>query len=95
MAQVHVVRCNQVVAQVSLGYYDAEGNLVGEAIFPQGETGPSVARLFHPHGEQLVSRVEWCVQQAWEALRANGQAGEPPGREERPMSDKAEMATGR
>jgi hypothetical protein len=94
MGPVHVIRCNYVVAQVSLGYYDQEGNLVGEETFPRGENGPAVAKLFHPLGVQFASLIDTCVDQAWEKLRAAEQAEEPQRHEEHQGNSK-EGATAR
>jgi hypothetical protein len=78
---IAAVRCTHVVAQVSLGFYDAEGHLVGEETFPQGEGSVLVAKLFHPHPQQLAGLIETCVQQAWQKLNAPPPAAEgpPPG----------------
>lgn len=78
LKQVHTVRCTHIVAQVSMGFYDADGNQVGEEIFPQGESGPLVAKLFHPHTEELASLISTCVDQAWEKLRQCGAADTSP-----------------
>ena len=72
LKQIHTVSCTHVIAQVSLGFYDADGNLVGEETFPQGDTGPLVAKLFHPHSQELASLIATCVEQAWQKLRASG-----------------------
>lgn len=73
MKPVAAIRCTHVVAQVSLGYYDAEGNLVGEETFPQLEGNPTVAKLFYPHAEQLATLITGCVEHAWAKLQAQGQ----------------------
>ena len=77
LKQIRTVRCTHIMAQISLGFYDANGNLIGEEVFPQGDTGPLVAKLFHPHAEELVSLIEMCVGQAWEKLSASGRADGP------------------
>ena len=74
---IQQVRCLNVVAQVSLGYYDAEGNLIGEELFPQVDGNVLTAKLFHPHPEQLARLIETCVEQAWakQAMAAGGAVG--------------------
>jgi hypothetical protein len=70
MKQIARVRCTHVVAQVNLGFYDADGNLVGEETFPQNNGSVVTAKLFHPHREQLERLIELCVEQAWGKLNA-------------------------
>src|SRR5437879_13484268 len=94
LKQIHTVSCTHVIAQVSLGFYDADGNLVGEETFPQGDTGPLVAKLFHPHSQELASLIATCVEQAWQKLRASGQAGEPESHEERQGNSRGERTAG-
>ncbi len=77
MKQIQTVKCTHVDAQVSLGYYDADGNLVGEEVFPQSQGNLIVARLFHPHTEQLTSLIEQCIKQAWEQIQGDAQADGP------------------
>ena len=36
-----------------------------------------MAKLFHPHAEELVGLIEMCVGQAWEKLSASGRADGP------------------
>jgi hypothetical protein len=55
-----------------VGFYDADGNLVGEETFPQANGALVTAKMFHPHSEQLERLIEMCVEQAWTKL--NGQA---------------------
>jgi len=74
LKQVTTVKCTHVIAQVSLGYYDEEGNLIGEELFPQSGGNVIAAKLFHPHAEELARLIEMCAQQAWEKLAAQGQA---------------------
>jgi hypothetical protein len=68
------VKCMHVVAQVSVGYYDEAGNLVGEEMFPQVEGNLLTAKLFYPHPEQLAKLIETCLEQARAKLGAQGQA---------------------
>ena len=91
MSHIRSVKCTSVLALVNLGFYDAAGNLVGEETFPQVDGNVGAARVFYPHPEQLGSLVDLCVQQAWEKLRASGQAEEPQRREEHQGNDKEEM----
>lgn len=74
LKQVKTVKCTHVIAQVGLGYYDEDGNLIGEEMFPQSGGNVIAAKLFHPHAEELARLIEMCVQQAWEKLAAQGQA---------------------
>jgi hypothetical protein len=74
LKQVNTIKCTHVIAQVALGYYDAEGNLIGEEMFPQAGGNVIVAKLFYPHTAELSSLITACVQQAWEKLSAQGQA---------------------
>ena len=74
MQQVVTVKCTHVVAQVGLGFYDAEGNLVGEEMFPQSGGELIVAKLFHPHQDQLGALIEMCVQQAWQKINGGAPA---------------------
>lgn len=74
LKQVETVNCTHVIAQVSLGYYDGDGNLIGEELFPQSGGNVIAAKLFHPHPEELMHLIEMCVQQAWEKLAAQGHA---------------------
>jgi hypothetical protein len=78
MKQIQTIKCTHVDAQVSLGFYDAEGNLVREEAFPQSAGSLQVARLFHPHEEQLGFLIRMCVQQAWEEINAGAPAESPP-----------------
>jgi hypothetical protein len=41
------VKCLSVIAQVTLGYYDEDGNLVHEELFPQMDGNLLTAKLFH------------------------------------------------
>src|SRR5258708_1942431 len=75
--QIETVKCTHVVAQVSVGFYDAEGNLVGEEMFPQSGENLIAAKIFHPHEEQLRTLVQHCTQQAWEKLVAEGRVAIP------------------
>ena len=77
MRSIYTIKCTHVDAQVSLGYYDAEGNLIGEEVFPQSQGGLVTARLFHPHIDQLRSLIETCVEQAWAKLTAQAEP-QPP-----------------
>src|SRR5713101_5999838 len=95
MSHIRTVKCTSVLAQVNLGFYDVVGNLVGEETFPQVDGNVAAARLFHPHPEQLGSLVDLCVQQAWEKLRASGQAEEPQRHEEHRGNSKEEVLAGR
>jgi hypothetical protein len=70
MDRIATVKCTHVMAQVSLGFYDEEGNLVGEETFPRLNGNVIVAKLFYPHMEQLASLIETCVEQAWAKLNA-------------------------
>lgn len=72
MTQVRTIRCTHVLAQISLGFYDEEGNLVSEETFPQVNGSIAAARLFYPHSEQLANLIEICVRQAWEKLGSGG-----------------------
>lgn len=74
MKPVKTIKCTHVIAQVGLGYYDAEGNLVSEEMFPQSGGNVIVAKLFHPHAQELASLIEACVAQAWEKFNAQAQA---------------------
>jgi hypothetical protein len=69
------VKCLSVVAQVSLGYFDDDGNLIGDEMFPQSEESLLTAKLFHPHAEQLATLIQTCVEQAWAKLGAQGRVG--------------------
>jgi hypothetical protein len=69
--RVVAIKCTHVVAHVSLGFYDAEGNLVGEELFPQNQGNVIRAQLFHPHQDQLVRLIETCVEQAWAKIQRN------------------------
>jgi hypothetical protein len=71
------VKCLSVIAQVSLGYFDEDGNLVGEEMFPQMEGNVLTAKLFHPHAEQLATLVQTCIEQACAKLGAQGRAALP------------------
>jgi hypothetical protein len=77
LKQVNALKCTHVIAQVGLGYYDEDGNLIGEEMFPQSGENVIAAKLFHPHTEELVHLIEMCVQQAWEKLAAQGHAARP------------------
>jgi hypothetical protein len=88
--QIVSVRCTHVLVQVSVGFYDQEGNLVGEETFPQSDGAVIAAKLFHPHGEQLVSLINSCIEQALARLNTespnivdrtgpDGDRGEPGG----------------
>lgn len=74
MKQVKTIKCTHVIAQVALGYYDGEGNLVGEETFPQAGENVIVAKLFHPHTQELALLIDVCVAQAWEKFNAQAQA---------------------
>jgi hypothetical protein len=91
MSHVQTVKCTCVLAQVSLGFYDEAGNLVGEETFPQVDGNVAAARVFYPHAEQLGSLVDLCVQQAWEKLWASGQAEEATRHAEHQGNNKEEM----
>jgi hypothetical protein len=69
------VKCMSVLAQVTMGYYDEDGNLVHEELFPQMEGNVLTAKLFHPQVEQLEKLMETCVEQAWAKL---GSQARPP-----------------
>lgn len=71
--QIKTVKCTHVVAQVSVGFYDAEGNLISEALFPQVEGRAVPARLFYPHERALVALIDACIQQACHSLGATAQ----------------------
>jgi hypothetical protein len=82
------LKCTHVLAQVSLGYYDEEGNLIGEEAFPQSDGNVLTAKLFYPHAEQLENLIGICVELAWAKLNASaegaasalrGGLGEPGG----------------
>ena len=73
---VHAIKCTHVVAQVSLGFYDSEGNLLREEVFPQSGGSPGLATLFHPHAVQLGKLIEMCLGQAWEKVAAEDAAEE-------------------
>jgi hypothetical protein len=59
---VATVKCLSVIAQVSVGYFDEDGNLVGEETFPQVDGNVLTAKLFHPHAEQLATLIQTCVE---------------------------------
>jgi hypothetical protein len=73
---VAAVKCTHIMAQVSLGYYDEEGNLLGEEAFPQEDGRVLTARLFHPRAEQLEKLVAACIEQAWRKLIAQSEVGD-------------------
>jgi len=79
MRQVETIKCTHVVVRVSLGFYDAEDNLVREEVFPQSGGIPGLTTLFHPHPEQLANLIELCREQAWAKLAAEAaeSAAEP------------------
>lgn len=68
------VKCMSVVAQVALGYYDDDGNLLNEELFPQVEGNVLTAKLFHPHAEQLATLIQTCIEQGWTKLGTQGRA---------------------
>jgi hypothetical protein len=74
MSEIARIRCTHVLVQVNLGYYDADGNLVGEETFPRSEGEVITAKLFHPHADQLLKLIEACTAQAAERLAAQQQA---------------------
>jgi hypothetical protein len=76
---VATVKCLSVIAQVSVGYFDEDGNLVGEETFPQVDGNVLTAKLFHPHAEQLATLIQTCVEQAWAKLGAQGRVVLPVG----------------
>ena len=97
MARVKNIKCTHVVAQVSLGFYDAEGNLVREEVFPQNQGALNVARLFYPHPEQLTALIELCTEQAWAKLDAEAAAEAPaagPDEAATPSPGKGAVQTG-
>jgi hypothetical protein len=67
---INTVKCANVVAQVTLGFYDARGHRVGEETYLQVEGSAAAARLFYPHGEQLAGLIGACLEQAREKIRA-------------------------
>ena len=71
MPRVTHIRCTYVVAQVNVGFYDEDGNQVGEETFPQVEGRVAAARVFYPHPEQLASLIDVCLQQGWEKINAS------------------------
>jgi hypothetical protein len=77
MRHIASIKCSSVVAQLVLGYYDQDGNLVGEETFPQVEGNVLTAKLFHPHAEQLATLIQTCIEQAWAKLGAQGRGGHP------------------
>jgi hypothetical protein len=81
MLPVKTIKCTRVVAQVSLGFYDAERNLLREELFPQSEDRLGAATLFHPHLEQLGKLVETCREQARTEVAAEVAAGAIPGQD--------------
>ena len=92
---VTTVRCNHVLAQITLGYYDAEGNLVAEETFPQADGGVLSARLYHPYAAELASLINLCIDQAWEKLNAPQPAAGRPGQEEPEEDHRKEVSLGR
>jgi hypothetical protein len=74
---VAVVKCNHVSAQITLGYYDAEGNLVAEEAFPQTQGTGLTARLYYPYAEELSSLIDLCIDQAREKLEGAGALATP------------------
>lgn len=78
MNEIQTIRCTCVLAQVNVGFYDQEGNLVGEETFPQLDGRVAAARDFHPHGAQLASLIDMCVQQGWEKVNGEAREASPP-----------------
>lgn len=76
MKHIQDIKCTHVDAQVSLGFYDAEGNLVREEAFPPRDGSLQFARLFHPHPEELSGLISLCVEQALAKLAAEASAEE-------------------
>lgn len=64
------VKCLSVIAQVTMGYYDEDGNLVHEELFPQVDGNVLTAKLFYPQTEQLAQLIHTCTEQAGLKLRA-------------------------
>jgi hypothetical protein len=95
MPQVTQIRCTHVLAQVNLGFYDEDGNLVGEETFPQVDGNVGAARVFYPHAEQLGSLVDLCVQQAWEKINANCQGEGSQRHEAHEENEREEVPAGR
>jgi hypothetical protein len=83
------VKCLSVLAQVTLGYYDEEGNLVHEELFPQMDGNVLTAKLFHPQVEQLEKLIQTCVEQAWAKLGAQVKTAMPAGPDEAARNGRA------
>jgi hypothetical protein len=92
MKQIKSVRCTHVIAQVCLGCYDENGNLVGEAMFPQVEGSAVPAKLFHPHDQELTHLIAACIEQGWEKLQTQGLAEAPM--QLRDLSELLEVTSG-
>jgi hypothetical protein len=76
MKHVASVKCLSVIAQVTIGYYDEDGNLLNEELFPQVDGNVLTAKLFHPQVEQLARLMATCVEQAQAKLSAEGPSAE-------------------
>lgn len=94
VSQIRTVKCTSVLAQVNVGFFDQDGNMVAEAAFPQAEGRAGGARLFNPHQEQLGAFIDLCIQQAWEQLKAGGPEGESERHKEHAENNRIELALG-
>ena len=77
MRKITAIKCTNVLVQASLGFYDEEGNLVGEETFPQPGGNVGAARVFYPHDEQLARLIEYCIEQAWAKVKTQAQENDP------------------